>query len=309
MVFVVVILSCNSKNQNIPSVDDSKNIFQSYQSISGSVNGRWKKVNNPYRIINDIVIESGDTLIIDTGVQISNCGTIYIDHNAALIINGSPADPAIISWDKDMDNYVDQYLCNGSLYSRGGSIIASNAILSGFLDVIPVDNSMVVDLNHVTWINSIIHYYLSGFWKIEMPTYANSNGYNDVVYSPRVKISNSIVTTYQNMSGKDYWFGVHDGYISIDEMNINSNCIWDYTKTKSTEMYKYETIYGSVTSNKWNNGINNDGHPEFNGYPDNDGLDSESNSLQYIYDVNANPEKYDFHIKAETICSEFGAYK
>lgn len=82
ILFVVVTLSCNSKNQNISSVDDSKNSFLSYQSISGSVNGRWKKVNNPYRIINDIYIESGDTLIIDTGVQISNCGTIHIDHNA-----------------------------------------------------------------------------------------------------------------------------------------------------------------------------------------------------------------------------------
>lgn len=69
-----------------------RNTFADFQHISGLVNGVWTKDHNPHVITGDVLVQDGDSLVIQEGVEIVASWTIRVDQGA-LVMNGSSKAP------------------------------------------------------------------------------------------------------------------------------------------------------------------------------------------------------------------------
>ena len=70
-------------------------ISQTY--VSGSVHGTWTKANSPYIVTDDLLIDSGNSLFIERGVQVQFNGYFEVEVKGTLRAEGTEADSIIFT--------------------------------------------------------------------------------------------------------------------------------------------------------------------------------------------------------------------
>lgn len=148
-----IVFNTNNKIQKVVALTYSTNAHY-YKSKTFTGNTTWNDIDKPYVIYDDILIDKGATLTINSGVKIynHNNSTIYVA--GTLNINGTTDNPVILQGDRLDDNYKDVpnqwngiHLLQSSVNNRIQGAIIKNGFVGVRVDSISLNNNPKLDIS------------------------------------------------------------------------------------------------------------------------------------------------------------------
>ncbi len=278
-------------------ISDSKSTPSKEITDSALVTNRdWSKASGEYFLKNQMVIYSGDTMIVPPGNTIRFCKGIYIEKGAVLILDGTAEQPvSILLMDVDSVNYA----CDINI-SVLGSLIARNAIIAGTVSFPHYDDNQNIDLNHVTWVLSNIYVENAIRMIVDDPSTVideRTEEYN--TFAPRIHVTNSIISTLPNESIdstiKLSWFEIRYSVVDPKNILISNNCIEDPTPQKMRNIYEMQLLNEKIEGYSSIFGENIIGEIEFEFYP----IDGRR--------ISVIPETWDLSVRNDENCKNLGA--
>ncbi|MFH1276958.1 MAG: CARDB domain-containing protein [Candidatus Eisenbacteria bacterium] len=132
------------------NVDVGANAF--YGGYAGPVSGTWTAAGNPYVVVGDIRVDWGDTLRMESGVEVRLVEGASVRVYGFLDVAGAPGDSVSFDYHETWGGYDENW---GGIYVNNGGLRMSYASVAGgyvgadiytpWMDTVVVDHSFVRD--------------------------------------------------------------------------------------------------------------------------------------------------------------------
>lgn len=129
--------------------------------ISGNVSGTWSPANNPYVIIDNTTVPSGQTLTVDPGTEVIIGSNLDLTVNGLIKAKGTPTDRIAIRGANNSTPFNHIQLINTSFGTNEFDYCDFRSATEAIYMYVTGSNTMVVTINNCTFSNCV-NYGISG---------------------------------------------------------------------------------------------------------------------------------------------------